>query len=42
MTTCRRCGGSRLRLRIGRRVYNAFHNANAEAARAARAKDGAR
>lgn len=42
VTTCRRCKGARMRLRIGRRVYNAFHNANTEAARAARANDGAR
>ncbi|GIG01271.1 hypothetical protein [Catellatospora citrea] len=40
VTTCRRCKGSRLRLRVGRRVYNAFHNANTEAARTARAKNG--
>ncbi|GAB4050188.1 hypothetical protein [Catellatospora paridis] len=42
VTICRRCKGARMRLRIGRRVYNAFHNANTEAARAARAKGGAR
>ncbi|MFC7245156.1 hypothetical protein ACFQO7_21990 [Catellatospora aurea] len=39
VTTCRRCKGARLRLRIGRRIYNTFHNANTEAARATRAKD---
>ena len=39
VTGCRACRGNGLRLRIGRRVYNAFHNASTEAARAARSKD---
>ncbi|WP_191844045.1 hypothetical protein [Catellatospora chokoriensis] len=40
LRSCRMCGGSRKRLRIGRRIYNAVHNANTDAARAARAKNG--
>ncbi|MEV4411407.1 hypothetical protein [Catellatospora sp. NPDC049609] len=42
VTFCRRCKGSGLRLRIGRRVYNAVADARAQADTAARAKDGAR
>lgn len=36
---CRRCRGSGLRLRIGRRVFNYFAHLQRDAARAARTKE---
>ncbi|BCJ71218.1 hypothetical protein CS0771_07620 [Catellatospora sp. IY07-71] len=38
VTFCRRCKGSGLRLRIGRRIYNTVHHAREQADAAARAK----
>ncbi|GAA1608760.1 hypothetical protein ACFQY4_46065 [Catellatospora bangladeshensis] len=38
VTFCRRCKGSGLRLRIGRRLYNTVHDARAQADAAAQTK----
>ncbi|GAA2377301.1 hypothetical protein Cme02nite_20860 [Catellatospora methionotrophica] len=39
VTACRRCKGSGLRLRIGRRIYNQVADAHAQADAAAATKD---